>query len=294
MSLRINTNVDAIDVQRNLAMTATAYSASVRKLSSGLRINSAADDAAGLAISQKLTADINGLSQAQRNAQDGISMIQTGEGALNETQTILQRMNQLAVQASNGTNNQQNQQAVAAELKQLGQAINDIGTQTQFNGMTLLNNSNTITLQVGAHSGETLSVSLANMTSGSIGSTASVASLSVAIASFYSDVNVSSASYSTASVAADASALLNSVLQAITDTSNQRAQFGAYQNRLQDTIDNLAVGQENMSASNSRIRDVDMAAEMVNFTKLGILSQAGTSILSQANQSSQGVLSLLR
>ena len=293
MSLRINTNVDAIDVQRNLAMTATAYSASVRKLSSGLRINSAADDAAGLAISQKLTADINGLSQAQRNAQDGISMIQTGEGALNETQTILQRMNQLAVQASNGTNNQQNQQAVAAELKQLGQAINDIGGQTQFNGAKLLDGStSSITLQVGAHTGETLSVSLANMTSGAIGSTASIASLSVAIASFYNDATAGT--YTAASVANDAAVLLNSVLQAITDTSNQRAQFGAYQNRLQDTIDNLAVGQENMSASNSRIRDVDMAAEMVNFTKLGILSQAGTSILSQANQSSQGVLSLLR
>jgi flagellin len=294
MSLRINTNVDAIDVQRNLAMTATAYSASVRKLSSGLRINSASDDAAGLAISQKLTADINGLGQAQRNAQDGISLIQTGEGALNETQTILQRMNQLAVQASNGTNNQQNQQAIAAELTQLSQAITDIGNQTQFNGQTLLNNTSTVTMQVGAHAGETLGINLKDMRAAAIGSTASVASLSAAIATFNTDANVSAGSYSSASVAADATVLLNSVLQSISDTSSQRAAFGASQNRLQDTIDNLAVGQENMSASNSRIRDVDMAAEMVNFTKLGILSQAGTSILSQANQSSQGVLSLLR
>ena len=294
MSLRINTNVDAIDVQRNLALTGTAYSDSVRKLSSGLRINSAADDAAGLAISQKLTAEVNGLGQAQRNAQDGISLIQTGEGALNETQTILQRMNQLAVQASNGTNNQQDQQAVASELVQLTQAINDIGNQTQFNGIALLNNSNSVTLQVGANAGETLSVAMKDMRSTAIGSTAAVTSVSAAIATFNTDVNVSTASYSTASVSTDATNLLNSVAQAITDVSSQRAAFGASQNRLQDTIDNLAVGQENMTASNSRIRDVDMAAEMVNFTKLGILQQAGESILTQANQSSQNVLQLLR
>ena len=290
MSLRINTNVDAIDVQRNLSLTSTQYSASVRKLSSGLRINSAADDAAGLAISQKLTSEINGLGQAQRNAQDGISMIQTGEGALNETQTILQRMNQLAVQASNGTNNAEDQKAVAAELVQLGQAINDIGNQTQFNGLKLLDGSTTsTTLQVGANAGETLSVTLKDMRSGAIGSTASVASLSAAIATFNTDATAGNLT----SVAADATVLLNSVAQAITDTSAQRASFGASQNRLQDTIDNLAVGQENMTASNSRIKDVDMAAEMVNFTKLGILSQAGTAILQQANQSSQSVLSLL-
>ena len=290
MSLRINTNVDAIDVQRNLSLTSTQYSESVRKLSSGLRINSAADDAAGLAISQKLTSEINGLGQAQRNAQDGISMIQTGEGALNETQTILQRMNQLAVQASNGTNNADDQKAVAAELVQLGQAINDIGNQTQFNGLKLLDGSTTsTTLQVGANAGETLSVTLKDMRSGAIGSTASVASLSAAIATFNTDATAGNLT----SVAADATVLLNSVAQAITDTSAQRASFGASQNRLQDTIDNLAVGQENMTASNSRIRDVDMASEMVNFTKLGILSQAGTAILQQANQSSQSVLSLL-
>ena len=290
MSLRINTNVDAIDVQRNLSLTSTQYSASVRKLSSGLRINSAADDAAGLAISQKLTSEINGLGQAQRNAQDGISMIQTGEGALNETQTILQRMNQLAVQASNGTNNAEDQKAVAAELVQLGQAINDIGNQTQFNGLKLLDGSTTsTTLQVGANAGETLSVTLKDMRSGAIGSTASVASLSAAIATFNTDATAGNLT----SVAADATVLLNSVAQAITDTSAQRASFGASQNRLQDTIDNLAVGQENMTASNSRIRDVDMASEMVNFTKLGILSQAGTAILQQANHSSQSVLSLL-
>jgi flagellin len=289
MSLRINTNVDAIDVQRNLAATSTAYSASVRKLSSGLRINSASDDAAGLAISQKLTAEVNGLGQAQKNAQDGISLIQTGEGALNETQTILQRMNELSVQASNGTLNKDDQTAIAGELDQLGQAIDDIGNQTQFNGQNLLDGTNTsVTLQVGASSGQTLNVTLKDMRSGALGTVSGGASnLSAAIASFKADVG-------TASFAADAKKLMDSVSQAISDVSSQRASFGASQNRLQDTIDNLAVGQENMQASNSRIVDVDMAAEMVNFTKLGILSQAGTSILSQANQSSQGVLSLLR
>ena len=292
MSLRINTNVDAIDVQRNLSMTATQYSSSVRKLSSGLRINSASDDAAGLAISQKLTSDINGMGQAQRNAQDGISMIQTGEGALNETHTILQRMNELAVQASNGTNNAQDQQAIGAELSQLSSAITDIGNQTQFNGLGLLSGSTTsITLQVGASAGQTLNVSLKDMRASAIGSvSASVTSLATAITNFNTDATAGNM----ASVALDATTLLNSVTQAITDVSNQRASFGASQNRLQDTIDNLAVGQENMQASNSRIRDVDMASEMVNFTKLGILQQAGQTILSQANQSSQGVLSLLR
>jgi flagellin len=273
-------------------MTSTAYSASVRKLSSGLRINSAADDAAGLAISQKLTAEVNGLGQAQRNAQDGISLIQTGEGALNETQTILQRMNELAVQASNGTLNSDDQKAIGAELVQLQGAIDDIGNQTQFNGKNLLDGTTTsVTLQVGANSGETLSVSLKDMRSTAIGSvaSASVTSLSAAISTFTTD-----AASNPASLATDATNLLNSVQQAIQDVSTQRASFGASQNRLQDTIDNLAVGQENMQASNSRIVDVDMASEMVNFTKLGILSQAGTSILSQANQSSQGVLSLLR
>ena len=287
MSLRINTNVDAIDVQRNMQLTSTAYSASVRKLSSGLRINSAADDAAGLAISQKLTGEINGLGQAQRNAQDGISLIQTGEGALNETQTILQRMNELAVQASNGTLNTEDESAIAGELKQLQGAMDDISNQTQFNGINLLGTAaatqQTVTLQVGANANETLSVTLKNMGSGFVGSVAGATTLSAAISAF-----------STTTSQANATTLLTSIQQAISDVSAQRAAFGASQNRLQDTIDNLGVGQENMQASNSRIKDVDMAAEMVNFTKLGILAQAGTSILSQANQSSQGVLSLLR
>jgi flagellin len=293
MSLRINTNVDALDVQRNMMLTSTAYSESVRKLSSGLRINSAADDAAGLAISQKLTSEINGLGQAQRNAQDGISLIQTAEGALNTTQSILQRMNELAVQAANGTLNTTDESAISAELGQLKSAIDDIGNQTQFNGMFVLNGNNaTITFQVGANQGETLSVSSKNMTSVSIGTvTGGATNLSAAVASFTADASSSSAT--TASFVADANTLLNSIAQAITDVSNQRASYGASQNRLQDTINNLAVGQENMTASNSRIVDVDMAAEMVNFTKLGILQNAGISVLAQANSNPQSVLKLL-
>src|SRR5919108_6087505 len=252
MSLRINTNVDALDVQRNLAMTSTQYSASVRKLSSGLRINSASDDAAGLAISQKLTSEINGLGQAQRNAQDGISMIQTGEGALNETHTILQRMNELAVQASNGTLNQDDLKAIAAELDQLGGstgAVHDIASQTQFNGLSLLNSNSSVTLQVGANAGETLTVSLKNMDANQIGNAASytgsggagtATSLSAAVATFKTDAN--STGYSAGTVAADAQDLIKSISMAISDVSSQRAVFGASQNRLQDTIDNLAVG----------------------------------------------------
>src|SRR5579884_2788640 len=288
MSFRINTNVDAIDVQRNLELTSTAYSSSVQKLSSGLRINTAADDAAGYTISQKLTAEVNGLGQAQRNAQDGISMIQTADGALNQSQSILQRMNELAVQASNGTLNSSDEQAISSELTQLQQGMDNVATQTQFNGQTLLNSSSSVTLQVGAGANQTLTVTLKDMQSTAIGSVSGAGSLSAAIASFAADAASGN------SVQSDATTLLNSISQAISDVSTQAANFGAYQNRLQDTINNLAVGQENMTASNSQIVDVDMAKEMVNFTKLGILQQAGESILQQANSSSQNVLSLLR
>jgi flagellin len=236
MSFRINTNVDAIDVQRNMELTSTAYSQSVQKLSSGLRINTAADDAAGYTISQKLTAEVNGLNQAQSNAQDGISMIQTGEGAMNETQSILQRMNELAVQASNGTLNSSDEQAISSELQQLGQGMDNIAGQTEFNGQNLLNSNTTVTLQVGAAANQTMTVQLKNMQSTAIGSVSGASSLSAAIASFAADASAGN------SVQTDATTLMNSIAQAITDVSTQAANFGAYQNRLQDTINNLAVG----------------------------------------------------
>jgi flagellin len=284
MGMRINTNVEAFNAQRNLQNTSVSYAKSVEKLSSGLRINRAGDDAAGLSISEKLRAQTRGLGQAQRNAQDGISLIQTGEGALNETHSILQRMNELAVEASNGTLSTDDQTAVAGELEQLKGAVNDIASQTQFNGTKLLNATGTVTFQVGANNGETLAVSLKAMDAGNIGAVSGgAANLGAAIDAF-----------NTSHSAADAQKLIDNIAKAVTDVSAQRATFGASQNRLEHTIANLGVAQENTMSAESRIRDVDMASEMVNFTKTGILQQAGQAILAQANQSGQGVLSLLR
>ena len=284
MGMRINTNVEAFNAQRNLSATSTQYAKSVEKLSSGLRINRAGDDAAGLSISEKLRAQTRGLGQAQRNAQDGISLIQTGEGALNETHSILQRMNELAVEASNGTLSTDDQTAVAGELEQLKGAVNDIASQTKFNGTQLLNATGTVTFQVGANNGETLAVSLKAMDAGNIGAVSGgSANLGAAIDAF-----------NTSHSAADAQKLIDNIAKAVTDVSAQRATFGASQNRLEHTIANLGVAQENTMSAESRIRDVDMASEMVNFTKTGILQQAGQAILAQANQSGQGVLSLLR
>ena len=265
MGMRINTNVEAFNAQRNLAATAATYAKSVEKLSSGLRINRAGDDAAGLSISEKLRAQTNGLAQAQRNAQDGISMIQTAEGALNETHSVLQRMRELLVQAHNGTLSTDDQSAINAELTQLGSEVDRIATQTKFNGTAVLNTAGSVTLQIGANTGETLGVTLQKMDATTLG------------------VN-----------AVDSTTAISTIDTAITTVSAQRGTFGAVQNRLEHTIANLGVAQENTMAAESRIRDVDMAAEMVNFTKTGILQQAGQAILAQANQGGQGVLSLLR
>ena len=398
MSTRINTNVDAFGAQRNMAINSMAYSKSVEKLSSGLRINRAGDDAAGLSISEKLRAQIKGLAQAGRNAQDGISLIQTAEGALNETHSILQRMRELSVQAANGTLTSSDQSAISTELTQLGAEIDRIGNTTQFNSKNLLNNSlnttlsagsgvtqgfvgatscavvssldvsnatashtftfsgagSTLTLtdgttgvaqsltlaaitsgaaevlnfsqlgismslsgsaagataanqladltgktiqtatangsvvfQIGANSGQTMSVGIADARSGAVGSAGGYASLSAAVTAFTSSVNTGTSS-------AVAQNLMLSIDQAVSDVSDNRSKLGAAQNRLEHTISNLGVAQENLTASESRIRDVDMAAEMVNFTKTGILQQAGQAILAQANQAPQGVLSLLK
>lgn len=397
MSMRINTNLDALNAQRNLSNTGVAYAKSVEKLSSGLRINRAGDDAAGLSISEKLRGQIKGLAQAQRNAQDGISLIQTAEGALNETHSILQRMRELSVQSANGTLTKDDQGAIATEMTQLGAEIDRIATTTQFNGKVLLTGglnttqsggtlvtggsmatSNTsvavdvtnasgghtytlaaagtsvtmtdgttnvsqtltfgamtaagtptqtlnfsqlgvslslsgnsaagttanlvtdlnaktittaaggaVTFQIGANNAQTVGVSIKDAQSTAIGAGGTYASLSAAVTAFAGSV----AGGTTAAVAQN---LMLSLDQAITDVSGNRSTLGANQNRLEHTISNLGVSQENLTASESRIRDVDMAAEMVNFTKTGILQQAGQAILAQANQSGSGVMSLLR
>jgi flagellin len=405
MSFRINTNIDAFDAQRNLQTTGMSLSKSIEKLSSGLRINRAGDDAAGLSISQKLQAQVNGLDQASRNAQDGISMVQTTEGALNEVQSILQRMRELGVQGSNGTLSNDDRKAITSELGQLSSEIDRIATVTNFNGLKLLSGSNTVAATTGSASLSAAVTGVAvaantgvnTLANGSYAvavtsdSNGNVQSLSVTVNGANEVINVSGTgnvnlgngvqlaisgtvangtSFSvtaTGGTAASASAqavqlqigagtstseqlkvsvsaagtnyigdgtsqnglsgtnlyaakdlkdainqvtymlnngqqgdvagafrgLVDSAQQALQDISGIRGALGAPQNRLEHTIANLGVAQQNLDASNSRIEDVDMAAEMVNFTKEQILQQAGTSILSQANQAPQAVLKLL-
>jgi flagellin len=274
MGLRIQNNVEAFNAHRNLTQVSTKASKAMEKLSSGYRINRAADDAAGLAISEKMRAQIGGIDQSQRNAQDGISLVQTAEGSLAEVTSMLQRVRDLKVQFSNGTLSSDDKDAIAKEMGQLATEITSISSQTKFNGISLLDGSN-VTFQVGAATGETIATTGYNL-SGTGGASAVVA-LSGATAS-----------------AGVSSLTLDQIDEAIKSVSTARAGFGAIQNRLEHRLNNLATYQENLVASESRIRDVDMAAEMVNFTKLQILQQAGTSMLAQANQAPQGVLTLLR
>ncbi len=385
MSTRINTNVEAFGAQRNLAMTGMSYAKSVEKLSSGLRINRAGDDAAGLSMSEKMRAQIKGLAQAQRNSQDGISMLQTGEGALNETHSILQRMRELMVQAANDTLSASDRTAITAELGQLGTEIDGTATRTKFNGLSLLNGSLATSQSGGTAAtgfvvvaGTNTSVSAVDVTGAAAGKTftmtnaAGVLTLSdgtnsqavtvgaaaangtsvlnwsqlgvkITVSSITGDTGVNIAAGLTtktvitgagnasanfqvgsdasqtiavafgamdantigigvagatavtaAGTSAGATAYLATLDSAIQSVSNQRGVLGAAQNRLEHTIANLGVAQQNITASESRIRDVDMAAEMVNFTKTGILQQAGEAILAQANSAPQGILSLLR
>jgi flagellin len=268
MSLRIQNNIAAFDAERNLNATSGRLQKSMARLSSGYRINNASDDAAGLAISEKLRAQIGGLDQANRNAQDGISLVQTAEGSLNEVHAMLQRVRDLAVQYQNGTLSTDDRTAIQSEVNQLGSEIERIGQSSAFNGISLLANSGTITFQIGANDGDSISVSTISLGSAV---SSSVFSLSVGGTTDISEID-----------------------GAINAVSAQRADFGAVQNRLEHTINNLSTYQENLTASESQIRDVDMASEMVEFTKDQILQQAGTSMLSQANQLPNSVLSLLR
>jgi flagellin len=409
--VRINTNIDALNAQRNLNSTGVSLSKSIERLSSGLRINRASDDAAGLTISEKLRGQVRGLNQAVRNAQDGISMIQTAEGGLNETTSILQRMRELSVQASNDTLTNTDRGAISSELTALTAEIDRIASTTQFNTKSLLNGSLSTTLNTttpandlvtgevigtsgivaaqvnvsGASSGTTYTLSAANSstitltatvggntlsqsiavqamtatgnsnqmlnfntlgvsislqgfgTNGTAGNIVAdltqvsndtiVTNTGAASASFqvgananqtvtvaidsamssannsgnnfgqgggFTNLSTAVATFATSSTTANAQALLQSIDDAISDVSGSRASLGAVQNRLEHTIENLSTSSENLSASESRIRDADMAAEMVDFTRSNILQQAGTSILAQANQLPQSILSLLK
>src|SRR4051794_147335 len=284
MGLRIQNNVEAFNTHRQLTTTSSAAAKSMEKLSSGYRINRAADDAAGLAISEKMRGQIGGLDQAQRNAQDGISLVQTAEGSLNEVHSMLQRVRDLKVQFDNGTLNSDDKDAIAAEVSQIGQEIGNIATGTKFNGNALLEGA-VFKFQVGANDNETISTTAVTL-SGNIGSagTGGLAEVSALSDAAAAKTALTSGSLSTIDV----------IDNAIKNVSTARANFGAVQNRLEHRLNNLATYQENLTASESRIRDVDMASEMTSYTKSNILQQAGTSMLAQANQSTQSVLSLLR
>jgi flagellin len=284
MGLRIQNNVEAFNAHRNLSATASKAAKAMEKLSSGYRVNRAADDAAGLAISEKMRGQIGGLAQAQRNAQDAISLVQTGEGALNEVHSMLQRIRDLKIQYSNGTLEAGDKLAISSEVQQLGKEISDITSNTEFNGIKLLT-TGSVTFQVGAESGDTVTLAKTEM-SAAVGS-AGTGGLKELI-------DIGSAGTVAAADTAFSALTLDNVDEAIKNVSNARSAFRAVQNRLEHRLNNIATYQENLVASESRIRDVDMAQEMVNFTKLGILQQAGTSMLAQANQAPQGVLSLLQ
>jgi flagellin len=267
MALRVNTNVEAFNAHRNLSHTALAQSKSMEKLSSGLRINRASDDAAGLAISEGMRAQIRGTAQAARNAQDGVSLVQTAEGALNEMHAILQRIRELAVQHANGTMSSADRSKITTEVAQLTAELDRIGRSSKFNGIGLFSTTaaTTVTIQAGAN--------------GNVDGATSDDRIGI---------TVSALAFGTVSMD------VARVDEAITSVSTMRSSLGAVQNRLEHVIANLGVYQENLSAAESRIRDIDVAQEMVTYTKLGILQQSGTSMLAQANQSAQGVLSLLR
>ena len=270
-------NLQAMNTNRQLGIITDAQSKSTEKLSSGYKINRAADDAAGLAISEKMRSQIRGLDRASLNAQDGISAIQTAEGALNEVHSMLQRMNELATQAANDTNTSTDRAKISDELQALGSEIDRVAETTQFNTQNLLDGNFTKKqLQVGALSGQTIQIDISEMKLTKIGISSS---------------DLMSTGISTNS---GAGKVMSEVQSAIDKVSTQRSALGALQNRLEHTIRNLDTTSENTSAAESRIRDTDMAKEMVTYSKNNILAQAGQAMLAQANQSTQGVLSLLR
>ncbi len=281
----INHNLAAMNTYNQMGANQLNASKNMEKLSSGLRINRAGDDAAGLSISEKMRGQIRGLEQASRNSQDGISLLQTAEGGLNESHAILQRMRELAVQASNDTNNVDDRKALQTEANQLAKELNRITTNTEFNTESLLDGTSTgsgaFNFQVGANQDQTISITISNMT-GSTGLSVATADDETADAIDISSTN------------AVATAAITTIDTAITLVSEERSKLGAVQNRLEHSINNLGTTAQNLTAAESRIRDVDMAKEMMDFTKNNILNQASQAMLAQANQSPSAVLQLLR
>ncbi len=274
MGLRIYNNVEAQNAHRQLEQTNNQVSKAMERLSSGLRINRAADDAAGLAVSEEMRTQIRGMDVASRNALDGVSMVQVADGALAGVGDMLQRIRDLAVQASNGTLTDQQRSNLDAEVQSILAEVGRVASDTDFNGIKILSGSvasSPVTLQIGANAGETIAFTVATMTASDLG----ISGLAV-------------------SSQASASAAIASIDAAIKTVTSARAQMGAIQNRLEQTISRLDLTQENLQAAESRIRDADMASEMISFTKNQILQQSGTAMLAQANQAPQSVLQLLR
>jgi len=274
MGLRINTNLTALNAHRVLSANDNALGKSLVRLSSGLRINAASDDAAGLAIAEKFKAQVNGLSMAIQNSEDAINLLQTAEGALNETEAILQRMRELSVQAANDTLQNADREAIQAEIDQLTDELDGIAGRTQYNSRGLLDGSTTtLTFQIGANQGQELTIGISAMDAAGI------------------QVQSSDMSVLTQETASAAIGTLDTAIELVSD---QRAMLGAVINRLDHTINNLNVQRENMASSESRIRDLDMAAEVSVMTRNQILTQSSQAMLAQANAVPQGVLQLLR
>jgi flagellin len=279
MGLRINTNIDAFNAHRNLSISSGRLAKSMEKLSSGFRINRASDDAAGLGISERMRGQIRGVAQAQRNAHDGISLVQTAEGSMQELQAIMHRARELAVQYLNGTNGPEALMAITTEAAQLYNELDRMITGAEFNGTMLLDGSTaSLALQVGPNANATDQVTV-NL---------------VDLAGFAATSGNDLAAAFTAWDGGTTTDLLADIDEFVDEVSRARAEMGAVQNRLEYTVNSLGIYQENLMAAESRIRDVDMAQEMTNFTKLQILQQSGTAMLAQANMSSQSVLSLLQ
>ncbi|MCB0877707.1 MAG: flagellin FliC [Thermoleophilia bacterium] len=282
MGLRINTNVEAFNGHRNLMVTSNALSKSMEKLSSGFRINRASDDAAGLGISERMRGQIRGIAQAQRNAQDGISLVQAAEGSMTELHDIMHRVRELAVQYMNGTNDANAKMAITTEVAQLSAEVGRMITGANFNGIQLLNSSAAVTLQVGPNqtTSDTLSFNMVDLT------TFTTPTNGRTIVDVFDNFNQGTAGTMITELA--------DIDEVVNEISRSRGVMGAIQNRLEHTVNALGIYQENLMSAESRIRDVDMASEMTNLTRLQILQQSGTAMLAQANQSTASVLSLLQ
>ncbi|MBM0064408.1 flagellin N-terminal helical domain-containing protein [Alkalicoccobacillus gibsonii] len=278
--MKINNNIQALNAYRNLSQNQIHTSKNLEKLSSGLRINRAADDAAGLAISEKMRSQIRGLDMAERNALDGVSLMQTAEGAMQEVHSMLQRMRELAVQAANDTNDEFDREQIQAEIVELRTEITSISEKTEFNSKTLLDGTlQNIKFQIGPNADQSVEFSIPEINSTTLG---------------INDISVIASTEPPLSGNAAAEKAIEALDKAIETVSKNRSTLGAIQNRLEHTINNLQVTKENLTSSESRIRDADMALEMTEFTRNNILNQSATAMLAQANQLPQGVLQLLQ